>query len=172
MRLAATSLFLAILLVPSWASAGDIFTATDTQAAEVQALDLPGERIIVAYLSDPNDPNCAWMDQETWAAAGVKHWVQQHGVAARLDIRSGEGAELAMRYGLDSPPAVLAIKNGVVVNRRQGTMGAQTMLDWLEIARVGQARADRILSQAGAPKVGPEGELDFETRMVVALELQ
>ena len=171
-RYVAKALLLALLVCPAAASASDIFSAANPDAAHRQAEDLPGDRIIVVYFVEPGSTDCAWMDNETWGAGRVQQWVRNHAVAVKMDMSQGPGKRLAARHGLYKAPSVIAYKHGHVVKQNQGVMDAQSLLDWLEVVRVGQARAGQILSEHGAPDVGPEGELDFERRMVVALELQ
>lgn len=64
----------------------------------------------------------------------VEAWVQAHTVPTVLDLTSprGEAAQQAERLGVGPIPAVILLRDGAVVARRQGATPAGNFRRWLE----------------------------------------
>lgn len=80
---------------------------------------------------------CRTMDRTVWTDPRIIDWVQQHAVAAPLDIdRYPTGARRLNIQGV--PTIVLFDATGTERARRVGMADADTMLTWLEAVRTGE----------------------------------
>lgn len=104
------------------------FKFTTLAAAEVQARD-EGKPVVAVFTARWCGA-CQGFKRGALADASVSNWLGDQAVAALIDIDAQPGDAEAM--GVSAVPTTVLLRDGQVLARQVGAMGAAQLRDWLE----------------------------------------
>lgn len=102
--------------------------------AEAEARAAAEGRLTLVYATADWCGPCQRFKRGALVDPEVEAWVAAHTVPTVLDLTSphGEAAEHAQRLGIGPIPAIILLREGEEVARRQGAAPAGLLLRWLE----------------------------------------
>ncbi len=121
----APSILLALLLAAPAAADGP-FVELGYDAAVEQA-KAGGKLVLLDFTATWCSP-CKQMENVTWPAVEVGEWIAAHAVAIQVDV--DEERALAQRFGIESIPTVVFLKDGVEVDRQTSFMKPEALVAW------------------------------------------
>jgi hypothetical protein len=117
-------------------------------------------RWAIVFATTPSSDLCATMDEITWRNDKVCAWIEEHAVAAQIDVGADE--LLARRLKLTAPPAVIAFKDGQEKSRMEGFRNAHHMRLWFMTLEGKATRFSAALrSRSGDLDEDMHGRLDY-----------
>jgi len=157
------SLLLTLLLLGPARVADEPFVDLRFQPA-LERAQAEKKLLLVDFAADWCEP-CHTMERDTWAAAPVRAWLAQNALAIQVDY-DAETA-LAERFQVTSLPTVLALRDGVEVDRAVGYRGPEEFLAWTGDVLAGRAGRAALVARAHAlrstseiaPRLAVFGEL-------------
>jgi thiol-disulfide isomerase/thioredoxin len=152
------SLLLACLLLAAPAAADEPFVDLGYDAAVTKA-KVDGKLLLLDFTATWCPP-CKQMEKVTWPAKEVAAWLGAHALALQVDV--DEDRELAQRFGIESIPTLVFLKDGVEVDRRTGFQDAAKLVAWGDAVRAGRSSAKESAEKGRALRESPDVDARYE----------
>jgi len=95
---------------------------------------------------------CKAMDRTTWVDPAVTGWIQQHAIAIQIDV-DVEPA-VAKQLEISAMPTVIAVKEGVEVDRAVGLKQPAEMRSWLDGLLRGETSLAKLQAEVAQQPTG------------------
>jgi hypothetical protein len=106
------------------------------------------------------------MDGTTWVDPAVTGWIQQHAIAIQVDV-DAEPA-VAKQLEIRAMPTVVAVKEGVEVDRAVGLKQPAEMLSWLDGVMCGETSLDKLQAEVAQQSTGMLGRMQLARALASA----
>jgi hypothetical protein len=106
------------------------------------------------------------MDGTTWVDPAVTGWIQQHAIAIQVDV-DAEPA-VAKQLEIRAMPTVVAVKEGVEVDRAVGLKRPAEMLSWLDGVMCGETSLDKLQAEVAQQSTGMLGRMQLARALASA----
>jgi thioredoxin-like negative regulator of GroEL len=144
-----------------------VFIDLDYEAA-LEAARAQGRLLLV-------DASAAWcgpckaMDRTTWVDPAVTDWIQQHAIAIQIDV-DAEPA-VAKQLEIRAMPTVIAVKEGVEVDRAVGLKQPAEMRSWLDGVLRGETSLAKLQAEVAQQSTGMMGRMQLARALASAGKL-
>ncbi|MHC4990909.1 MAG: thioredoxin family protein [Planctomycetota bacterium] len=110
---------------------------------------------------------CKMMDRQTWVAAEVVEWIEEHAIAVQVDV--DQERKLASELRIQAMPTMIVFREGKELDRIVGFRNPAQLLQWLNGLLEGRRAIDDV--RDAAEKETPDGGVDIGARYRMAKTL-